>query len=88
MQAVKPSDPADPAQPLKLLEVELARQRALRLARKNSGGPRPLQIFSVLFLLALLAAGCFALWRLQAMRDERQPSARRFPPAAPGATHR
>lgn len=90
MPAVNPSSPAsapglDPAQTLRLLEMELARARALRLAREHGarGNRRLLHALCVLFLLALAAGGCYALWWAQEMRGQARP-----PAAAPTVLER
>ena len=77
MPAVNPSSPAsapgaDPAQSLQLLELELARARARRMARERGadGSRLVLRALCVLFLLALMAAGCYAFWRAQELRGE------------------
>lgn len=75
MPAVNSSSPAtasglDPTQTLQLLEMELARARALRLAREHGarGNRRLLHTLCALFLLALIAGGCYAFWFAQEMR--------------------
>ena len=79
MSAVNPSSPApvphaDPTQTLRLLELELARARARRLSRENgaSGSRQTMRALCVLFLLALMGAGCYAFWRAQELRGEIQ----------------
>lgn len=75
-----PGPDADPTQAVRLLEMELARARAQRLARQGgSGGGRRtlLHGLCVLFLLLLLAAGAYAFWRAEELRGE----ARRAAPA-------
>lgn len=78
VHSVKPSSEPwatdDPAQATKLLEVELARRRAQRLQRAPGGGSRNMvRALSVLFLLMLLAAGFYALWRARDFQTERRP---------------
>ena len=78
MSAVNPPSPApvshvDPEQAVRLLEMELARARAVRLAREGGGvaGRRTvLHAVCLLFLLALVAGGLFAFWRAQELRQE------------------
>ncbi len=89
MPAVNPPSPAsaphpDAAQAVQLLEMELARARARRLAREHGAGGsrRALRALCVLFLLALMAAGFYAFWRAQEMRGE----VRRIGPGAGAAS--
>ena len=57
---------------LKSLEFELARKRAQRVASASSSRGS-LRALSMLMLLMLLGAGFYALWQLQALRDNRRP---------------
>lgn len=76
----------DPNQALQLLEMELARARARRLAREHGAGGsrRTLRALGVLFLLVLMAGGFFAFWRVQELQGEAARQGHSHPAAAPG----
>lgn len=88
MPAVNPPSPAtasgpDPAQTMQLIEMELARARALRLSRGHGaqGSRLVLHAACALFLLALVAGGCYAFWCAQEMRARARPPAAAVRPA-------
>ena len=58
---------------MRLLEMELARARAVRLSRAGStvaNRRAVLHAACLLFLLALMAGGVYAFWRAQELRQE------------------